>query len=213
MDDKLLDDTYQQTFEGVVKNDLTIRRLKRLHTLSKLRCLASNNNLTRPVETSVTLKMLCKNFGIIIKSKTGWQIFGKFTFLPFKLWHWQDRRACFWRKKGFFLFSLLFLSKIIKLSFFVSHRTLFAKIYDWKMDFYAENCIDFFFHFYKKKFIHHLTAHYVQSPISVPKVDFSSVDRQIFGTQCANPIIAANAYLIGEKQQKTKSWSEPQAHL
>eukprot|EP00093_Oithona_nana_P001534 01534.XXX_1147_145_1 [CDS] Oithona nana genome sequencing. len=58
MDDKLLDDTYQQTFEGVVKNDLTIRRLKRLHTLSKLRCLASNNNLTRPVETSVTLKML-----------------------------------------------------------------------------------------------------------------------------------------------------------
>ena len=65
MDDKLLDDTYQQTFEGVVKNDLTIRRLKRLHTLSKLRCLASNNNLTRPVETSVTLKMLCKNFGII----------------------------------------------------------------------------------------------------------------------------------------------------
>ena len=71
MDDKLLDDTYQQTFEGVVKNDLTIRRLKRLHTLSKLRCLASNNNLTRPVETSVTLKMLCKNFGIIIKSQTG----------------------------------------------------------------------------------------------------------------------------------------------
>ena len=60
MDDKLLDDTYQQTFEGVVKNDLTIRRLERVHTLSKLRCLASNNNLTRAVETSVTLKMLCK---------------------------------------------------------------------------------------------------------------------------------------------------------
>jgi hypothetical protein len=60
MDNKLLDDTYQQTFEGVVKNDLTIRRLERVHTLSKLRCLASNNNLTRPVETSVTLKMLCK---------------------------------------------------------------------------------------------------------------------------------------------------------
>ena len=60
MDDKLLDDTYQQTYEGVVKNDLTVRRLERVHTLSKLRCLASNNNLTRPVETSVTLKMLCK---------------------------------------------------------------------------------------------------------------------------------------------------------
>ncbi len=60
MDDKLLDDTYQQTFEGVVKNDLTIRRLERVHTLSKLRCLASNNNLTRPVETSLNLKMLCK---------------------------------------------------------------------------------------------------------------------------------------------------------
>ena len=60
MDDKLLDETYQQTFEGVVKNDLTIRRLERVHTQSKLRCLASNNNLTRPVETSLQLKMLCK---------------------------------------------------------------------------------------------------------------------------------------------------------
>lgn len=155
MDDKLLDDTYQQTFEGVVKNDLTIRRLKRLHTLSKLRCLASNNNLTRPVETSVTLKMLCKDFGII--SKARWQIFSTF-FLPFKLWHWQGRRACFWRKKkGFFpLFS--FPEQNNKAFVFVSHRTLFAKIYDWKMDFYAEKCIDFFFHFYKKKFIHHPAA-------------------------------------------------------
>ena len=65
MDDKLLDETYQQTFEGVVKNDLTIRRLERVHTQSKLRCLAANNNLTRPVETSLVLKMLCKCFPLI----------------------------------------------------------------------------------------------------------------------------------------------------
>lgn len=75
MDDKLLDDTYQQTYEGVVKNDLTVRRLERVHTLSKLRCLASNNNLTRPVETSVTLKMLCKyisvaNFAYSVRNLT-----------------------------------------------------------------------------------------------------------------------------------------------
>ena len=60
MDNEPIDQTFQQTYEGVVKNDLTIRHLKREHTLSRLRCLAKNNNLTKPVETSVTLKMLCK---------------------------------------------------------------------------------------------------------------------------------------------------------
>ena len=62
MDDQLVDDTFQQTFEGTVKNGLTIRKLTRKHTLSKMRCLASNNNITQPVESSVTLKMLCKHF-------------------------------------------------------------------------------------------------------------------------------------------------------
>ena len=60
MDNNLLDDTYQQTFEGTVKNALTITKLEREHTLGKLRCLANNNNITRPVESSVVLKMLCK---------------------------------------------------------------------------------------------------------------------------------------------------------
>ena len=142
MDDKLLDDTYQQTFEGVVKNDLTIRRLKRLHTLSKLRCLASNNNLTRPVETSVTLKMLCKDFGII--SKARWQIFSTF-FLPFKLWHWQGRRACFWRKKkGFFPLLFLFLSKIIKLSFLFPIGLCLQRFMIEKWTFMQKNALIFF---------------------------------------------------------------------
>ena len=62
MDNNLLDDTYQQTFEGTVKNALTITKLEREHTLGKLRCLANNNNITRPVESSVVLKMLCKYY-------------------------------------------------------------------------------------------------------------------------------------------------------
>ena len=37
------------------------RKLKRDHTLGKLRCVASNNNLTRPAETALRLKMLCKS--------------------------------------------------------------------------------------------------------------------------------------------------------
>jgi hypothetical protein len=49
-----------QTFEGTVKNALTITKLEREHTLGKLRCLANNNNITRPVESAVILKMLCK---------------------------------------------------------------------------------------------------------------------------------------------------------
>ena len=60
LDNDVLDDSYQQTFEGTVKNGLTIGKLERKHTIGKLRCLASNNNITRPVESSVTLKMLCK---------------------------------------------------------------------------------------------------------------------------------------------------------
>ena len=61
LDRDVIDDSYQQTFEGTVKNGLTIGKLERKHTLSKLRCSASNNNITRPVESSVTLKMLCKS--------------------------------------------------------------------------------------------------------------------------------------------------------
>ena len=60
LDNDIIDDSYQQTFEGTVKNGLTIGKLERKHTIGKLRCLASNNNITRPVESSVTLKMLCK---------------------------------------------------------------------------------------------------------------------------------------------------------
>lgn len=60
LDNEVIDDSYQQTFEGTVKNGLMIRTLERKHTVGKLRCLASNNNITRPVESSVKLKMLCE---------------------------------------------------------------------------------------------------------------------------------------------------------
>lgn len=59
MDGTMIDDTFQQTYEGTVKNGLTIRHLDREHTTGRLRCLAKNNNFTRPAETSVRLKMLC----------------------------------------------------------------------------------------------------------------------------------------------------------
>lgn len=60
LNDQLLDDTYQQTYEGTVKNGLTIRNLNREHTTGHLRCVATNNNITKAVETSVKLRMLCK---------------------------------------------------------------------------------------------------------------------------------------------------------
>lgn len=61
LDDRLLDDTYQEKGQGEVRNVLNIRSLERTHTLGRLRCLAFNNNITRPVETSVQLKMLCED--------------------------------------------------------------------------------------------------------------------------------------------------------
>lgn len=68
LNDQLIDGTYQQTYDRTIKNGLYIERLKREHTQGRLRCLASNNNITRPVETSVQLKMLCKyhqaDFGV-----------------------------------------------------------------------------------------------------------------------------------------------------
>ncbi len=58
MDDQLVDDSFQQTYQGTVKNGLTIRRLERRHGLVTLRCLASNNNFTLPVESVARVRML-----------------------------------------------------------------------------------------------------------------------------------------------------------
>ena len=60
LDDVLLDDTYQQTYEGTVKNGLSIKRLDRDHARGRLRCVAYNNNITRPVEAETRIKMLCE---------------------------------------------------------------------------------------------------------------------------------------------------------
>lgn len=86
LDNRLLDDTYQQTFEGTVKNGLTIRRLEREHTLSILRCLASNNNITRPVETSLTLKMLFPPQGAEIQGPLQPFTSGREYVLSCKVW-------------------------------------------------------------------------------------------------------------------------------
>ena len=60
LDDALLDDTFQQTYDSTVKNSLTVRDLGRKHTRGRLRCVATNNNITKPAETEVKLKMLCE---------------------------------------------------------------------------------------------------------------------------------------------------------
>ena len=60
MDHELIDETFSQTYEGTVKNTLTIKNLLRKHTSGLLRCVATNNNITAPSETAVKLKMLCK---------------------------------------------------------------------------------------------------------------------------------------------------------
>ena len=60
MDDVLIDETFQQTYEGTVKNGLAIRDLGRAHARGRLRCIASNNNITRPAEAETRIRMLCE---------------------------------------------------------------------------------------------------------------------------------------------------------
>jgi hypothetical protein len=59
---QLLDSSYQQTSEATVVNSLTIPKLERHHAMGKFRCLAGNNNISKPAESSMTVKMICKYF-------------------------------------------------------------------------------------------------------------------------------------------------------
>ena len=69
LDDEVIDDQFQQTYDGTIKNGLTIRKLTRKHTSGRLSCRAENNNITRPVETSLRLKMLCELRLLILSLK------------------------------------------------------------------------------------------------------------------------------------------------
>lgn len=62
-------DTSDYYEDGVMKNDLTISILARSDLGAELTCETSNNNISRPLATTVQLDMNCKYF-TNIKSKT-----------------------------------------------------------------------------------------------------------------------------------------------
>lgn len=60
----VLDDSYTVTSEKKVKNILRLDKLQRHHLHAVLTCQASNNNVTTPISSAVTLNMNCKFFFI-----------------------------------------------------------------------------------------------------------------------------------------------------
>lgn len=53
----LLDDSYTAINEKKVKNVLLLEKLQRHHLHTVLACQASNNNVTTPIRSAVTLNM------------------------------------------------------------------------------------------------------------------------------------------------------------
>ncbi|PRD25487.1 UNVERIFIED_CONTAM: hypothetical protein NCL1_40780 [Trichonephila clavipes] len=56
----LLDDSYEVSPEGVVRNEIEITSLQRHDLMAVFTCQASNNNITVPVSKYVTVDMNCK---------------------------------------------------------------------------------------------------------------------------------------------------------
>lgn len=61
-DSLLLDDTYYITTQGSVRNEITLLRLRRIDLMAVITCQASNNNMTTPTASYVTLDLNCKYF-------------------------------------------------------------------------------------------------------------------------------------------------------
>ena len=59
-DNTIIDKTYIANEKGAVQNTLTIQRLDRSDMGPRYRCLASNNNMTLPTQTWITLDIMCK---------------------------------------------------------------------------------------------------------------------------------------------------------
>ncbi|KAK8378989.1 hypothetical protein O3P69_009615 [Scylla paramamosain] len=56
----LIDDLSENTTTQVIRNTLTLPNLSRQHLYRVITCSAANSNMTRPLNTSVTLDMSCE---------------------------------------------------------------------------------------------------------------------------------------------------------
>lgn len=65
-ENSLLDDTYTIISEKTVKNELHLAKLQRHHLHTVLTCQASNNNITAPLNTVVTLNLNCEYIAIFV---------------------------------------------------------------------------------------------------------------------------------------------------
>ena len=65
----LLDDISEVTDDDATVNKIILPDLTRQHLNRKLTCQATNNNITKAIETSVILDMSCKINLIIISNK------------------------------------------------------------------------------------------------------------------------------------------------
>ncbi|XP_022236027.1 hemicentin-1-like [Limulus polyphemus] len=68
-DNILLDDSYETTSSGRVRNELIIPELKRHHLMVVLMCQAVNNNISLPLSAYVTLNMNFRPLTVTIKQK------------------------------------------------------------------------------------------------------------------------------------------------
>ena len=70
-DNTIIDKTYIANEKGAVQNTLTIQRLDRSDMGPRYRCLASNNNMTLPTQTWITLDIMCKSSRDFITDRGG----------------------------------------------------------------------------------------------------------------------------------------------
>ena len=70
-DNTIIDKTYIANEKGAVQNTLTIQRLDRSDMGPRYRCLASNNNMTLPTQTWITLDIMCKSSSDFITDRKG----------------------------------------------------------------------------------------------------------------------------------------------